>query len=81
MITTSQQLRKDYHKTIDDNKEIKPLLTEFEFVELYLNKQLKQINESLETWSDESKNTYKDTYKRVLSDRKQLEKELEFIQL
>ena len=79
MITTSQQLRKDYQKIINDNKNITPLLSESEFIELFLNKQLIQINESLLTWSDESKKNYKDTYKRVLSDRKKLLNELDLL--
>ena len=79
MITTSQQLRKDYQKIINDNKYITPLLSESEFIELFLNKQLIQINESLLTWSEESKKNYKDTYKRVLSDKKQLLNELDLL--
>ena len=79
MIKTSQQLRKDYQKIINDNKDITPLLSESEFIELFLNKQLIQINESLLTWSEESKKNYKDTYKRILSDRKQLLNELDLL--
>ena len=64
-IMKADQLRKDYQNLAKQYSN-DPKISEYDFVKLFLNKELDNINQALKTWSDKSKALYKSKYKRIL---------------
>lgn len=75
--TRVSQLAKYYDDLIKANSHIKPIKTQSESIIWSLNKEIEIVKEALDSWTDASKKTYKEKYKRVFKKLVSLENELE----
>lgn len=77
-ITQAVKLAKDY----DQLQKIHPgraVITKKEFILEFLFRELESLNNSLEEWTEKSKNKYKKTYKSHLERQKSLEDQIYLI--